>query len=192
MLSVQPFESSDVLLQKVPAPICQSRVFLDAMLEQAGLEEAVVSVEVLRKHDRVTGELLVTLSSKLAAQLCVQMIDGALWTDARGNGPVRARLLARQPAAAESTESSLRQERIQDSPEAVSRSSPGAGIKDDRFCGGAKSDASDSDEATTTGPEPSSPSEDTSDDDRQLSLSPSFSPSRGARWADISDSEEEL
>merc|ERR1719183_2696349 len=86
-----------VLLQRVPESVCENEDYLEAMLEQAGLEGTVARVEVLRKGRKAIGEVLVTLRSHAAAEGCVQIFTGCEW-GAQGAAPVKARRISQEHA----------------------------------------------------------------------------------------------
>lgn len=83
-------EQFEVMLQSVPKALCCGD-YLEAMLEQAGLDSYLVSCRVLTRAD--LGEALLKFSVKRAAKKCVKHFDGRRW-DLAGNCPaVKATLL---------------------------------------------------------------------------------------------------
>jgi hypothetical protein len=187
----------DVLLQRVPHLVCCNDAFVETMLEQAGLEGVVLRFEVLRKGGEITGEVLVTLASSMAAQFAVQLLHGCCW-GTKGVAPVKASL---QPAGTQ-FQSAVRRASVghgsesqgpNDQPVSLDQ---GATPRRRSLRRKGSNMSSDCERSTTAG------SGSGSDDDAKTRtrlllspslspLSPSLSPSGRQLWADILSDDDE-
>jgi hypothetical protein len=84
-----------VLLSHIPLAVCSSQSCVDAMLQQAGLREYILNVEILQAEDKVTGEVCLTLVSQYAAEMCCRHFRGCLWSKVKGKGKEPGAVLAR-------------------------------------------------------------------------------------------------
>jgi hypothetical protein len=200
MLAYVTWEPRDVLLQGIPEAVCNNRDFVEAMLEQAGVEWAVLKHEVQHHPGREYGDVLVTLVNQDAAHQCLQAFYGCQW-GAHRVARVRAKLLGADARPAMSKQESSAGSPRLPGPRWVEKSSGDSATAKDANKAVAcstesgvfvwetltKPDPFDSDLATNAS-ESSVKLED-SDDDRKI-LSLTSSPTRSVRWADLSDDED--
>lgn len=81
-----------VKLQGLPRTLCQQN-FLEAMLDQAGLTDNILSCQLGQDQD--TGKALIYLTNRSAAQMCMEHFSGCCW-DKTGTS-VTAQMVESQP-----------------------------------------------------------------------------------------------
>jgi len=190
LMGTAPWEPCEVLLQGVPEVVCSNALFVEAMLEQAGLEWAVRQYEVKHQIGRETGDVLVTLTSKNAAHQCLRVFSDCQWgADRRIH--VRARLMKpdKTPSRFQKfareiwVEKSTGDSTVKTSNEAYTSWS--SDLQNLKSAGADEFDALDSDQATTLFSELSVKADDSDSDPKLSSLGTSAT--RTMCWADLSD-----
>lgn len=187
----------DVLLQRVPHLVCCNDAFVETMLEQAGLEGVVLRFEVLRKGGEITGDVLVTLASSMAAQFAVQLLHGCCW-GTKGVAPVKASLL---PAGTQPQSAIVRRASVGHGSESQGPNDQPVSLDDGATprCRIRRKESNMSDcERSTTAGSGSGSDDDTKTRSSSLLLSPSLSPTSPALslvgrqlWADILSDDDE-
>lgn len=96
-----------VLVERLPCLITQSDAAVEAMLQQAGLKQFMLSYQVSKvgKGKKALGALRITLVNELVAECCVQHFLGCTWVASKGlQGPV-ARILPKEPGDVDGSQS---------------------------------------------------------------------------------------
>lgn len=73
-----------VLLKNVPNGLC-TRSMMDAVLQQAGFEDDVVSVDARKTVGERFGQVRLTMTSQFKADLCVRHFGGRAWDNNEGH-----------------------------------------------------------------------------------------------------------